>query len=217
MYIFVKVCLGSSYSIAVSDCNDTSSLEACNCIIRANSPVFTTFYFRFRHWAFWTKLIATTGLKTFQYRLVWACIHKKLIACHSPNFKICVGSRIILPVTLLQPTKTDDRKRSNWPPDVNQIVFHWPPWRSVWTFTARVIVICHAEIVKVHSDRMRQRHVFQFWMNKNITTLLFLRMLSQQQRNDIIVLAARYKIKGHLKCICTSCISNRNRIYAGTS
>ena len=45
MYIFVKVCLGSSYSIAVPDCNDTSSLEACNCIIRANSPVFTTFYF----------------------------------------------------------------------------------------------------------------------------------------------------------------------------
>ena len=71
--------------------------------------MFTTFYFRFRHWAFWTKLIATTRLKTFQYRLVWACIHKKLIACHSPNFNICVGSRIILPVTLLQPTKTDDR------------------------------------------------------------------------------------------------------------
>ena len=117
MYIFVKVCLGSSYSIAVPDCNDTSSLEACNCIIRANSPVFTTFYFRFRHWAFWTKLIATIRLKTFQYRLVWTCIHKKLIACHSLNFKICVGSRIILPVTLLQPTKTDDRKRSNWPPD----------------------------------------------------------------------------------------------------
>ena len=138
MYIFVKVCLGSSYSIAVPDCNDTSSLEACNCIIRANSPVFTTFYFRFRHWAFWTKLIATTRLKTFQYRLVWTCIHKKLIACHSPNFKICVGSRIILPVTLLQPTKTDDRKRSNWPPDVNQIVFHWPPRRSIWKFTARV-------------------------------------------------------------------------------
>ena len=121
MYIFVKVCLGSSYSIAVPDCNDTSSLEACNCIIRANSPVFSTVYFRFRHWAFWTKLIATTRLKTFQYRLVWTCIHKKLIACHSPNFKICVGSRIILPVTLLQPTKTDDRKRSNWSPDVNQL------------------------------------------------------------------------------------------------
>ena len=139
MSIFVKVCLGSSYSIAVPDCNDTSSLEACNCIIRANSPVFTTFYFRFRHWAFWTKLIATTRLKTFQYRLVWTCIHKKLIACHSPNFKICVGSRIILHVTLLQPTKTDGRKRSNWPPDVNKIVFHWPPRRSIWKFTARVI------------------------------------------------------------------------------
>ena len=139
MYIFVKVCLGSSYSIAVPDCNNTSSLEACNCMIRANSPVFTTFYFRFRHWAFWTKLIATTRLKTYQYRLVWTCIHKKLIACHSPNFKICVGSRIILPVTLLQPTKTDDRKCSNWPQDVNQIVFHWPPWRSIWKFTARVI------------------------------------------------------------------------------
>ena len=137
MYIFVKVCLGSSYSIAVPDCNDTSSLEACNCIIRANSPVFTTFYFRFRHWAFWTKLIATTRLKTFQYRLVWTCIHKKLIACQSPNFKICVGSKIILPVTLLQPTKTDDRKRSNWPPDVNQIVFRRPPRRSIWKFTAR--------------------------------------------------------------------------------
>ena len=137
MYIFVKVCLGSSYIIAVPDCNDTSSLEACNCIIIANSPVFITFYFRFRHWAFWTKLIATTRLKTFQYRLVWTCIHKKLIACHSPNFKICVGSRIILPVTLLQPTKTDDRKRSNWPPDVNQIVFLWPPRRSIWKFTAR--------------------------------------------------------------------------------
>ena len=90
MYIFVKVCLGSSCSIAVPDCNDTSSLEACNCIIRANSPVFTTFYFQFRHWAFWTKLIATTRLKIFQYHLVWTCIHKKLIACHSPNFKICV-------------------------------------------------------------------------------------------------------------------------------
>ena len=140
MYIFVKVCLGSSYSIAVPDCNDTSSLEACNCIIRANSPVFTTFYFPFRHWVFGTKLIASTRLKTFQYRLVWTCIHKKLIACHSPNFKICVGSRIILPVTLLQPTKTDDRKRSNWPPDVNQIVFHWPPRRSIWKFTARVQV-----------------------------------------------------------------------------
>ena len=139
MYIFVKVCLGSSYSIAVPDCNDTSSLEACNCIIRANSPVFTTFYFRFRHWAFWTKLIAMTRLKTFQYRLVWTCIHKKLIACHSPNFKICVGSRIILPVILLQPKKTDDKKRSNWPPDVNQIVFHWPVRRSIWKFTARDI------------------------------------------------------------------------------
>ena len=137
MYIFVKVCLGSSYSIAVPDCNDTSSLEACYCIIRAHSHVFTTFYFRFRHWAFWTKLIATTRLKTFQYRLVWTCIHKNLIACHSPKFKICVGSRIILPVTLLQPTKTDDRKRSNWPPDVNQIVFHWPPRRSIWKLTAR--------------------------------------------------------------------------------
>ena len=138
MYIFVKVYLGSSYSIAVPDCNNTSSLEACNCIIRANSPVFTTFYFRFCHWSFWTKLIATTRLKTFQYHLVWTCIHKKLIACHSPNFKICVGSRIILPGTVLQPTKTDDRKRSNWPPDVNQIVFHWPPRRSIWKFTARV-------------------------------------------------------------------------------
>ena len=136
MYIFVKVYLWSSYSIAVPDCNDTSSLEACNCIIRANSPVFTTFCFRFRHWAFWTKLIATIRLKTFQYRLVWTYIHKKLIACHSPNFKICVGSRIILPVTLLQPTKTDDRKRSNWPSDVNQIVFHRPPRRSIWKFTA---------------------------------------------------------------------------------
>ena len=52
--------------------------------------------------------------------------------------RICVGSRIILPMTLLQPTKTDDRKRSNWPPDVNQIVFHWPPRRSIWKFTARV-------------------------------------------------------------------------------
>ena len=137
MYIFVKVCLGSSYSIAVPDCNDTSSLEACNCKIRANSPVFTTFYFRFSHWAFWTKLIATTRLKTFQYRLVWTCIHKKLIACHSPNFRIFVGSRIILPVTLLQRTKTDDRKRSNWPPDVNQIVFRRSPRRSIWKLTAR--------------------------------------------------------------------------------
>ena len=79
----------------------------------------------------------TINLKTFQYRLVWTCIHKKLITCHSPNFKICVGSKIILPVTLLQPTKTDDRKRSNLPPDVNQIVFHWPPWRSIWKFAAR--------------------------------------------------------------------------------
>ena len=138
MYIFVEVCLGSSYSIAIPDCNDTSSLEACNCIIRANSLVFTTFYFRFRHRAFWTKLIATTRLKTFQYHLVWTCIHKKLIACHSPNFKICVGSRIILPGTVLQPTKTDDRKCSNWPPDVNQIVFHWPLRRSIWKFTAHV-------------------------------------------------------------------------------
>ena len=146
MYIFVKVCLGSSYSIAVPDCNNTSSLEACNCIIRANSPVFTTFYFRFRHWAFWTKLIAMTRLKTFQYCLVWTCIYKKLIACHSPNFKICVGSRIILPVTLLQPTKTDDRKRSNWPPDVNRIVFHWPPLRSIWKFTACVLFSPHVRI-----------------------------------------------------------------------
>ena len=113
---------------------------SCNCIIRANSHVFTTFYFRFRHWVFWTKLIATTRLKTFQYRLEWTCIHKNLIACHSPKFKICVGSRIILPVTLLQPTKTDDRKRSNWPPDVNQIVFHLPPRRSIWKFTARAII-----------------------------------------------------------------------------
>ena len=151
MYIFVKVCLGSSYSIAVPDCNDTSSLEACNCIIRANSPVFTTFYFRFRHWGFWTKLIATTWLKTFQYRLVWTCIHKKLIACHSPNFKICVGSRIILPVTLLQPTKTDDRKRSNWPPDVNQIVLHWPPRRSIWKFTARVYKWLHEMAYQGHA------------------------------------------------------------------
>ena len=36
-------------------------------------------------------------------------------------------SRVILPVTFLQSTDTNNRKRSNWHPDINQIIFNWPP------------------------------------------------------------------------------------------
>ena len=35
--------------------------------------------------------------------------------------------RRITPVTFLQPTNTNNRKHSNWPPDINEIVFNWPP------------------------------------------------------------------------------------------
>ena len=48
---------------------------------------------------------------------------------------------------------------------------------------------------KMCSHRMRQRHVFCIWMSKQFRTWLFLCYRSHQQRNNIIGLAARYKIR----------------------
>ena len=50
--------------------------------------------------------------------------------------------------------------------------------------------------IKLYSHRMRQRHVFCILMSKKFRTLLYLWELSHQRRNNIIGLAARYKIFG---------------------
>ena len=41
--LFSYLFFGSRYGITIYDCNNNSSLEACHCTIRANSPVLADF------------------------------------------------------------------------------------------------------------------------------------------------------------------------------
>ena len=55
MCSFIKVCLGSRHGIAISDCNNNSSLEACHCTIRANTPVLADFLLLISPVSVWSK------------------------------------------------------------------------------------------------------------------------------------------------------------------
>ena len=106
----MKLHLKRGHDRDTSDSNDTGSTEACIWKNRANLPVFADFLLSFsplsKHD---TGYISDTSLKfspPFWEVIQWL----KTDTWHSLIFKMCLGTRKILPVTSVSPKETSDRK-----------------------------------------------------------------------------------------------------------
>ena len=63
------------------------------------------------------------------------------------------------------------QETSNWPPDVNQIVFHWPPRRSIWKFTARVSSLVFSDLSENWLGEIEKRNCFSSqWRRSLVST-----------------------------------------------
>ena len=82
--------------------------------------------------------------------------------------KICFGSRKTLPVTSLRPTKSNNRKDSNGPTDITQIVFYWPP-REVNLNVYRPCICCNQMLYCTHTRIIQtmRKGILEAFVNSN--------------------------------------------------